>query len=487
MTGRTLTLAIAATVLLSAAVQAGGQAVIQVAEPLTTLDPLLAPDHPAMPLLYSGLLSVDQAGRARPELASAVPSVESGTIRTVGGQIQVTYRLRSPLSWHDGRRVQAADAVFTWQALKAANSPSVRTIVNAEALDAERLRLTLSEKPANLATLLRFIVPRHPFRTPAEALEPNHPYWQHPAGTGPFQLAEWVPGTRLRVNAYRDYYRGRARLDQVVVQFGRPLLPSTNGHVQFWADIPLTWWPRLAAQPTPWQLAVTPKPSWQGLRFNFRGPLAERPLRHALLRAIDRSQLVEQVFAGKAEMIAGIRPGAPAIPYSLSEAKRLWAKEAAVLKLVHPIGGLEQATADALVKQWRSAGIPVTTQALTATAYASAMAQGDFDIALSERQPGKDDGMSAFASHARPPVGHNESAMSDPRLDQLLASEAGALSEGAIKQQQAAVNARLSELAPGAALFYLPTWHAHRGDLVVEAAHPWGPLWEAHRWQLGSR
>lgn len=488
MTLRHLTLAAALLVVLPGAINAGGQVVVQVAQPLETLHPLLQPQHPAMPLVFTGLLSVDNQERLVPELASVVPSAEAGMLTTIGSEQVVTYRLRSRLRWHDGRPVTAADVVFTAQLERRLQTDPPSPIREAKALDPQRVQLRL-KAGTNLASVLKFLVPRHPFRGVDDALDPHHPFWQHPAGTGPFTVVEWLPGKRLRVDANPDYYRGRPALDQIVVQFGRPLLPSAAADVQVWTDIPFSWWPKLhppQGTHSSWALAVTRQPVWEGIRFNLQGPLMEQPLRQALIRAIDRASLAQAVFGERAILARGVRPRGVPVAFAPNEARQLWGREAAALTLIHPVGGVHAATAAALIQEWAAIGVTVRAEALSRSQYEEALALGRFDISLADRTTDRDDGVSAYHSQYRSPVGQNESALADPKLDQLLLAEAQGGTEAVRQARKAAVDARLTELAPGAALYYYPTWHAYKKDLVLDTANPWGPLWRAYTWRKAS-
>jgi peptide/nickel transport system substrate-binding protein len=482
-------LAAALLLVLPGSLNAGGQVVVQVAQPLETLHPLLQPQHPAMPLVFTGMLSVDTQEKLIPELASVVPTPEAGMLVTSGADRLVTYRLRSSLRWHDGRPVTAADAVFTAQLERrlATNPPS--PIVEAKALDRERVQVRLRGN-TSLASVLKFLVPRHPFRSVDEALDPQHPFWRHPAGSGPFAVVEWLPGKRLRVDANPQYYRGRPTLDQIVVQFGRPMLPSAVRNVQVWTDIPFSWWPKLnppAATDPAWRLAVTRLPVWEGLRFNLQGPLNERPLRQALMRAIDRERLAKAVFGENAILAKGVRPAGVPVVYAPTEARKLWGREAAALTLIHPAGGVHAATAAELVQQWGGIGVTVRAESVPVRDYQDRLAAGSFDISLSERLTDRDDGVTAYHSKYRSPVGNNESALADGKLDQLLLAESQGGTEAVQQARKAAVDSRLTELAPGAALYYYPTWHAYKKDIVLDTSNPWGPLWRAYTWRKAAR
>src|ERR1700722_11791483 len=66
-------------------------------------------------LVFDGLIRFDDRGRAVPDLAREVPSLENGGISADGRTL--TYHLMPGARWHDGLPVTARDVIFTWRAI----------------------------------------------------------------------------------------------------------------------------------------------------------------------------------------------------------------------------------------------------------------------------------------------------------------------------------------------------------------------------------
>src|SRR5699024_2662669 len=90
---------------------------------------------------------------------------------------------------------------------RAANFGLVESV---EAPDDTTVVVTLTEADVtfmvNVATTLIYPKDDH-------AEKGENAFKGEPVGTGPFQLGEWAPQQRVLLNAYEDYFRGRANMD----------------------------------------------------------------------------------------------------------------------------------------------------------------------------------------------------------------------------------------------------------------------------------
>src|SRR5262249_45369089 len=72
--------------------------------------------------VIEGLTTTDEQMRVVPRLAQDVPTLENGGVRLrPDGGMDVTWRLRNGIAWHDGVPLTSADVKFTVDAI---NSPS---------------------------------------------------------------------------------------------------------------------------------------------------------------------------------------------------------------------------------------------------------------------------------------------------------------------------------------------------------------------------
>lgn len=187
------------------------------------LDPLLhIGSDPAgvMRLLFRGLAYLDpKDGERVPDLArkwEILPSSKDPE--------RFRVYLHDRIYFHNGDLLTAADVRFTYQKiLELENSPwhslAQCTIKEVIAKDEKTIDFVLqSQNGSALAGLILLltigIVPKQLYQSdPAR-------FVQHPAGCGPFQLQDFVPGETIDLNAFPKYLGGKPKLDQIQIQMG---------------------------------------------------------------------------------------------------------------------------------------------------------------------------------------------------------------------------------------------------------------------------
>jgi peptide/nickel transport system substrate-binding protein len=191
----------------------------------TRLNPLLATDSASNTVngyVFNGLVKYDRDLKLVGDLAA------SWTVRR--GGLEIVFKLRPNVRWHDGAPFTAADVVFTHERL---TDPKVLTpfgadfalVRSVEAVDPLTVRVTYKEPfaPA-LESWGIGIVPRHVF---AGGDFNAHPANRKPIGTGPYRFVELKTDEKAVLRANPDYFEGRPRLDRVIVR----VIPDSS--VQF--------------------------------------------------------------------------------------------------------------------------------------------------------------------------------------------------------------------------------------------------------------
>lgn len=180
----------------------------------------------------AGLTTYDAQGNLQPRLASKIPSIQDGDWKVLAdGAMEVTWKLRPNLTWHDGTPLTAEDFVLGIQVATDAELPLPRSggvsrIREATASDAETLVVRWSQSyfGANQGSVNDVpAVPRHLMQAlylqgDKQAFV-NSPYWSTRfVGLGPYRLAEWVQGSYIEALAFDDYALGRPKIDRVIVR-----------------------------------------------------------------------------------------------------------------------------------------------------------------------------------------------------------------------------------------------------------------------------
>ena len=279
----------------------GGEFRVLLPSEPVSLDPNSTRDEIALliaPNLYSRLAMLDADARLHPDLAERWEVSPDGR--------RYTFHLRRGVRWHDGRPFEAADVRWTLEHLAHQTAPSFaaeafRRIARVETPDEHTVIVHLSSPWAPFLSTIAsetgaFILPRP---------TPGAPRPRKPAavGTGPFQLANWVPGKRIVLTANRSFFRTGPFLERVVYTFepdparGPALMAS--GQVDYVIARPsLLLFPQLARDER-LRVFTSPSDGRYYLAFNLRRkPFDDLRVREAVNRALDRPALLEHALHG---------------------------------------------------------------------------------------------------------------------------------------------------------------------------------------------
>ncbi len=249
-----------------------------------------------------------------------------------------TIHLRKSVRWHDGVPVTAHDIKFTLDLL---TQTSVLWVppgaLSVTVLDDHTYTLTYHRRvyytPLDGYTSY---YPKHLL----EKLDPKEfldwEFWTHPVGNGPYRYVRTVAKTMIELEANPDYFRGKPRIERVVLKFGGegesplPDLMSANVDAAYVNQTDLF---KMAGDPRfRVYYSIIPRNTTM-IVWNQRQPLFRDPkVRRALTLAINRRELHQvldlpqetPVFDGFATDRQFQRGELPeALTYDPAQAKRL--------------------------------------------------------------------------------------------------------------------------------------------------------------------
>jgi peptide/nickel transport system substrate-binding protein len=312
-------------------------------------------------VFHAGLTAYDGQGTLLPRVAQKVPSISDGDWTLApDGSMEVTWRLRPGVRWHDGTPLSAEDFVFGIQLVKDPEVPLPRTggvslVREVTAPDAETLVVRWSRTfyAANQGSPTEFpAVPRHLLadlysQGDKQALV-NSPYWAREfVGIGPYRLGDWVPGAYTEAHAFDGYVLGRPKIDRVILRYF--LNPNAMAAGMLANDIDLVTLgsvkmddiqPVADAWGTKGGTVIPSLTDATYAQFQFR--TLESPwvgdvrVRQALSHLVDRQTLADtfsplggpaEIFAAKGDPVYQLaeQRGFPRQTYDLARAERLFA------------------------------------------------------------------------------------------------------------------------------------------------------------------
>jgi peptide/nickel transport system substrate-binding protein/oligopeptide transport system substrate-binding protein len=294
------------------------------------LDPVRARDITSEAILFGvfdGLVELD------PRTLQVVPAVAERWEARADGR-EFTFHLRRGVRFHNGREVEAADVVYSFErALRPANhsarpwvfepllgaaefqSGAEPHVEGLKALDRYTVRLTLSRP---YGPFLSHLVLEQASLVPHEVYDdPTQAYLRHPVGCGPFRFSEWTSGQSVVLDAFDDYYGEGPFVDRVAYRIVRSqetaLEEYRAGNLDVADEVPSGKREAIQAEMGE-QFHRWPQMAIRGIALNhakppFAGNLA---LRKAANHAVDRDYLLRVVDEGKDQAIAGVIP--PGLP-----------------------------------------------------------------------------------------------------------------------------------------------------------------------------
>lgn len=280
----------------------------------TTLNPIFAAneiDQSLCNLVYGGLLKSDGKGGVALDLADSYEKSDDNRHWVV--------RLRKDVFWHDGTPFTADDVVFTISTIQNSETDSPYRVawqgVTVTKISDYTLTFDLKNPYAFFEeNLKQKIIPKHIFGDiPLANIKNLSQYNFEPIGTGPFKYQEFDADKKGYVNYYsfianQKYYNGRPYINTYIVKFYKSeseLLKAFDYHqidlinnvsASSLKNINRTH--NLHSYFLPQYFAVF-------LNGNISKPLSDRNVRYALNYAIDRWEIVKEVFGGLAEVVEG--------------------------------------------------------------------------------------------------------------------------------------------------------------------------------------
>ena len=292
-------------------------------------------------LIYDGLIKTDKDLNLAPAMA------QSWTYSR--DCLDLTFKLRRDIKWHDGYPFTAADVVFTYEAMINPKTPApfkegFLLVKSVEAPDPYTVRVHYDKPYARaVETWGTSILPKHLLQSFADAgTLRESPQNSQPVGTGPYRFQEWKPGEKVVLVSNPDYYEGRPYLSRIVYR----VIPSqatiflelkANGvdYVNTLTGIQYARQTEYPAFRKAYHKFRYPASDYTFLGFNLKDPrFADRRVRQAFAHAINKQELIDGVRLGLAREATGpIRPGTwaytdkvPRFDYDPEKAKALLAE-----------------------------------------------------------------------------------------------------------------------------------------------------------------
>lgn len=395
--------------------------------------------------VFEGMYMVNELYELEPVLADSYEPSEDG--------LTYTFKLKSDVTFHNGDPFTSKDVVYTFNWIMDEANASTRLanfelVSSVEAPDDTTVVITLSEADVtfmvNVATT--FIYPEAYHSEIGE-----NEFKVAPVGTGAFKFGELNPQQRVRLDAYEDYYRGRANLDSFQVD----VVPEAAGRMSALetGQADNSMWGLNAEDNTKlkesgnFTIFETLQVATNHFPLNNTHPfLKEKEVRQALMWALDRQAFADEIFLGQAKVAtsnlspaveAFYNPDVAQYSYDPDKAKEIldaagWVEgsdgirekdgvRAAFTMMVFQGDTQRRPEAEVAQQWWQEIGVECTLQEGVTSEILGGLREGEYDAGLFNWVYGGSNG----DPDARDTLGtggaNNFFMWSNEEVDQLLA------------------------------------------------------------------
>jgi len=435
------------------------------------LDPRFATDAASTRinrLLYQTLVEFDQSSLPIPSLARWQQLTPSDYRFTLQGENHFS----------NGQQLTASDVVATFQSIidPATASPHQATLEmvrQIERVDERTIVFRLNRPDPLFPAYLSIGI------LPADKIKQQHPFHQHPLGSGAFKFIAWPSDGHLQLERLSD----QQKVDFITVKDPTVrVLKLLRGEIDLLQnDLPTELLGYLKEQ-SDITISQSRGSNFTYLGFNLEDPVTSNLLiRQAVAHAVDRQTIIHHLFGDAATPAQALLPpwhwaGASslqAIPYDSLRAKRLLAKvgynQENPLKLTYKTSSdpFRIRIATIIQHQLAEVGIELDVRSFDWGTFYGDIKAGRFQLYslawVGIKTP--DIFRYVFASDSMPPDGANRGRFNDPETDRLIAHAEQQVSPAVQAPIYHQLQQRLLEQLPYVPLWYEEQIFASRSDI----------------------
>jgi peptide/nickel transport system substrate-binding protein len=291
------------------------------------------------------------------QTTNVAPSLAQSWEVSDGGKVYV-FKLRSGVKFHDGTPFDAEAVVFNFERWMDAKSPyrpdgsdftyfkkffggfkndekteKDLAVESVKAVSADVVQITLKRPQAPFLNNMAMF----PFAigSPTAIKKDAAAFAKAPVGTGPFKFVDWIPGDRITLEKFGDYWGDKAKVDRVIVRVIKEntarFLELKAGTIHGMDGVNPDDIKTAKADPN-LQILMRPSMNIAYISFNFKNEhLAKLPVRQAIAHAINRQAIADALYSGTGVVASqfmppsvwGYNPDIKPYPYDLEKAKSL--------------------------------------------------------------------------------------------------------------------------------------------------------------------
>lgn len=443
-------------------------------------------------LVYSSLFRYNKEGVLENDLVDFFEVKEEGK--------EYLIKIKENVKWHDEGYLTAADIVFTFNLIK---NESFRSPLkgyfdkaSVEKIDDYFIKFSLSEAYAPFPGLLTFgILPEYLWENANPDSIVLSDLNLKPIGSGPFKFKSILKTKSGEIKEYlleknEDYYNGVPYLKGVKFIFyadrQEAIKALNDKQVLGLSSIPLSQRNELLAKNSLYIRDLV-RPQIISLFFNpdKAESLKDKELRQSLTAAINKQEIVDDVFSGVYKVATGpylesnlsLNSDFSAAGYDYEKAKNFFSDKKIKLQITVVDVANNVAVGEKIKKQLESFGLEIEIKAVSGEQILDIIKTRDFQILLYGQAIGGDLDIYSFWHSSQITHNLNLAAYKNETVDQLLSEGRIEINEEKRKEKYQQVYQSIIEDAP-AVFLYSPVYsyvqtkdvHGFSGDTLIETS-----------------
>lgn len=434
--------------------------------------------------IFSQLVKLTSDMKIHPDLAESWEFLSDTEIK---------FKLHKNVKWHDGTDFKASDVLFSFK--RQAASPAVgylmAPISEVIADDDYTVRILLKYKyapiMANLAHVCSAILPEKALTEMGTAA-----FSINPIGTGSMKFVEMIPGDRVVLERFEDYFGEKALAPRIVFrtmpeEAARSIALET-GEIDMDPEVAPPNVERVKSNPA-LKLYSWPSIFTEHVMFNNKkAPFDKLEVRQAISHCIDRETLINIAIEGHGRSTDTVLPigvlghteDYPRYPRDIAKAKELLAKAGfpnGFNTVISVTGDLRTREAVLVQANLAEIGINAEIKAMENSALMDAYAAGDYDISISRWGNGTADpegSIFVVFYSGQQGVAGNRAWFDNPEADAFLLAGRDTLVESERAAAYASATRVIMSQAPWVPLYNLNFLVGTRAELKGIDEHPTG-------------
>ncbi len=299
------------------------------------INPILATDSASSEIadwIFNGLFKYDKNGKIVCDLAKSYKFIDETTL---------IVKLKQNVKWHDGVGFSANDVLFTYNTILSPkvftpNSDSFKKVKSLEIVDDYTIKIKYKEPYFKALNIwMTGILPYHILKDEKDIMRSK--FNKNPIGTGSYKLKTFKISSDIKLEAFDDYFEGRANIDEILYKFlpdpTTAFLMLKQNMLDVGGLTPIQV-DRQIDEKFKKDYKIIEKPSfgYTYMGFNLKKQkFKNKKIREALSLALDRKQMVDILFFGHGKVCNGpFLPGtfaynenAPKAVQNIKKAKQL--------------------------------------------------------------------------------------------------------------------------------------------------------------------